>query len=468
MAIASIKPTAPNVANNAPSKTAPDQYKCIVTDTKYTPLQSLLVFVEGSIWNCTYYTQVTNRDSDLRVEDAGQSPIYQQYKKIVDLELKVDSPLSASQSDDTKYMTVTGSAYINPFLVPESGDMFIADTGNGNDALFVVNNSERKSYLKDSVFLIDYMLLGYVKDLGDRVDDLNNKLIETTYFSKDYALKGEDPFLTSSDKQNVTELNQIKQQLLDYFFDNYYNHELSTLIMPGQDYYVYDYYITKFVFSLVDSFDNNNIRKVRLLNVGNDPLINKPTVLTALIKWDSNILKVANRYMGLTYSRAFGIDPTLEGVSFSGVDFVVYPKAEITKSPLPNVTGSYISEINNPNLFNDGALQYPTNTKIGLPMSDYSLKAISATYGSINIAGNTTPLVKPILSDTSYILSDAFYDNTSGMSVLEGMLKQYLNTNTISKDNLISICEDYYNWSDLDRYYYTPLLLLLIKYASTR
>ncbi len=468
MAIASIKPTTPNKSTVAPPKTAPDQYKCIVTDTKYVPLQSLLVFVEGSIWVCDYYSQVTNKDSDLRVEDSMQSPIYQQYKKIVGLELKVDSPLSANQADDTKYMTVAGSAYINPFIVPEAGDMFTADTGNGNNALFVINNSERKSYLKDSVFLIEYTLLGYVKDVGNRVDDLNNKLIETTYFNKDYALKGKDPFLTSEENHTVEELSQVRQQMLNYFFDNYYNSELSTLILPGQDYYVYDFYLTKFVFSIVDSFDNNNIRKIRLLNVGGDDLIKKPTLLTALIKWDSNILKVCNRYMGLTYSRAFGTDPTLEGIAFSGVDFVVYPITPITKNLLSSPNGSYVAQINNPSLFNNGALMNPTNTPVGLPMSDYSLVGKLGTYGSITIVDKKVPLVKPVLFDKSYILSDSFYDNGDDMSVLEGMVKQYLNVENVSKNNLMAICQDYYNWSDLDRFYYTPLLMLLMKYVSTR
>lgn len=469
MAIASIKPTSPNIKNtNTPPKSTPDEYKCLITDTKYVPLQSLLVFVEGSIWNCNYYSQVTNRDSDLRVEDSMQSPIYQQYKKIVGLELKVDSPLSANQADDSKYMTVAGSAYVNPFMVPESGDMFTADTGNGNDALFVINNSERKSYLKDSVFLIEYTLLGYVKDLQDRVDDLDNKLIETTYFNKDYALKGNNPFLTSEQNHNAVALVQIKQQLLNYFFDNYYNSELSTLIVPGQDYYVYDYYLTKFIFSLVDSFDNSNIRKVRLLNLSNDDLIKKPTLLDALKKWDSNVLKVSQRYMGLTYSRSFGIDPMLEGVAFSGVDLVVYPMAAITKSPLSNPVGAYVSEINNPNIFNRGGLSYPTNSTVGLPMSDYTLVNKQGVYNSVEIAGKTVQLVKPVLSDKSYLLSDSFYDNGSDMSVLEAMTKQYLNTESISKSNLISVCEDYYNWSDIDRFYYTPILILLMKYVTTR
>lgn len=468
MAIASLKPTTINKSTNNAPKVEPEQYKGIVTDTKYVPLQSLLVFVEGSIWTCDYYSQVTNRDSDLRVEDSGQSPIYQQYNRIVGLELKVDSPLSANQSDDTKYMTVAGSAFVNPFFVPEAGDMFIADTGNGNDALFVVNNSERKSYLKDSVFLIEYTLLEYVKDSVERVTDLKNKTVNTTYFRKDYALKGQDPFLTTSDNANVNKLAQIRYQLLNYFFDNYYNSELSTLILPGQTCYIYDHYLTSFVFSLVDSFENNNIRKIRRLNLDGNDLIKKPTLLTAFIKWDANILKVAKRYMGFTYSRSFGTDPTLEGVAFSGVNLVVYPLAEVVDDAIQNPTGSYISEINNPRFNDMFGLMYPTNTDIGLPISEYKLINGKGTYGSIEVAGQTTMLVKPVFGDTSYILSDSFYDNKSDMSIIEALLNQYLNNETILKDNLIAVCEDYYNWTDLDRFYYTPILILLIKYAGMR
>ncbi len=470
MAIASLKPIVGHDNKNDLPRIEPDSYKSIVTDSKYVPYSSLLVFVEGSIWTCNFYTQVTNRDSDLRVQDPTQSPVYQQYNKIVKLELKVDSPLSTSQEDDTKFMVVTGSAYINPFSVPQAGDMFIADVGNGNDALFVINNTERKSMLKDSVFLIEYTLIDYVKNIEDRILDLENKVINTTFFRKDYALKGQNPFLTKTENEEVISLDVMKDRLISYYFDEFYNYELSTLVLPGQAFYIYDHYVMDFVTKLVDTFDSDKIRLLRKLNIDGDVNIKKPTLYSALLKWDNNILKNANRYMGTTYSKAFNKDPMLEGIAYSGVALVVYPVTPDTFNlPLAFINSgnmAYTDDIRYSNYVNDSGML--SGDYLGLPLSDITPVNELALYGSINIAGVNTPIAKPIGVDTSYVLSNSFYDGLNDMSVLEALVCQYLNTEALDKSVLLKVCLDYSGWSRLDKFYYIPILILLIKYSSRR
>ncbi len=473
MALAKPNPTVVDTAatTNIPI-VEPVPYQGIVTDTKYTPNSSLLVFVEGAIWDCNYFSQVTNANSDLRVADQVQSGVYQQYTKIEKMEIKVETPLTASQADDTKLTTVVGEGMVYPFFVPNAGDMFIADVGDGNSALFQVLNSERKSFMKDSVFNIEYSLVDYVKNIQTRVADLESKVIKTVYFEKDFALKGENPFLTSLEQTQYTDINLLYDRIVDFFFDQFFNYEFNTIVLPKQDFYVYDHYIVDFIMKMVNTNDHMNIRLVRRLNVDDDCALKKPTLLSAMIRWDKNLLRIAKTQMGIAFTSTFSRNPMLEGIAFSGIPYVVYPVMEQTFNPDdPLATPAWYSGYTGID-YDYAALNQNglSGNCIGRPLTETeTVKNIPQTiYTAINVADKSVPLVKPVLGDSYYILSGSFYGNGDDMSILEALVKQYFDMESLNKTNLLAVCNDFYNWSQLDQFYYLPILILLLKYSIKR
>jgi hypothetical protein len=71
--------------------------------------------------------------------------------------------------------------------------------------------------------------------------------------------------------------------------------------------------------------------------------------------------------------------------------------------------------------------------------------------------------------DNGYILSSAFYtrDNTN-LSLLESLLLDYIDFKIIAARDILKVCDDILNWGHVERFYYIPLLLLLIKYNLRR
>jgi len=184
MPIAKVKPTREVPIGKEIPQIQSEDYKGIVVNVDDKPIRSLLTYTSGYYWKVDYYSQVINSSNDLKALDPSQSKVYQQYKKIKDLELIVQDPLTESQDEKTKLMSVQGSAVVANAVVPEAGDMFIASVDNGKTGLFVINKTDRMSYYTESVFSIDYQLLGYTENNIDRISDLENKVVETLYYNK--------------------------------------------------------------------------------------------------------------------------------------------------------------------------------------------------------------------------------------------------------------------------------------------
>ena len=77
----------------------------------------------------------------------------------------------------------------------------------------------------------------------------------------------------------------------------------------------------------------------------------------------------------------------------------------------------------------------------------------------------TQPIIKPIFKDDSYVFSLDFYDNTSSQSLLESLTSAYLKDEEVSEINLKKVYTDLKNWSDIERFYYAPVLIFLTLYA---
>ena len=84
---------APPVQAPAPIRISAPPHQSAVVDTRYTPLQSLITYMEGSIWTVDYFSQVVNNDDQLQGQNLELPASLQQYKVIRGLQLKVTSPL---------------------------------------------------------------------------------------------------------------------------------------------------------------------------------------------------------------------------------------------------------------------------------------------------------------------------------------------------------------------------------------
>lgn len=449
MSIAAYNPsTDPTIPTKLPT-TQPKNYKSVVYDDNNVPLSSLIAYIEGAPYYCDYYKQVVAEHNDLREIDPGQSNIYQQYEKINRLEIRVSNALATSYDTDTGITTVTGSGIIYPFMIPNVADYFVSDADVNRSGLFRITNVERKTFNRDSAFYVDYEMVGYIDTIEALYDDLVSKVIREYYFSKDRLIEGLQPILRTTEYEQLFTIRQRFKEVLQYYLSTFVNRRYMTLIIPGQSSAIYDSFLVDFIFKIIDSFQNDNMRSMRQYSIDNDPFIQQPQLWDLLIRKDFNGLASCNQKMSQVAKQAFNPNGFIHGIYFSNIDRLVYPTDPDITALLENATIAKTVDLE--------VLTEPTNVH----------GTIAELITNQYIAGSQTyPFIHLVTVDDYYVLSQAFYQQTNNVSVLEILVKEYLKQQPINQDMLLALCDVYTTWGRLEQFYYCPLLLLLLKEAE--
>lgn len=490
-------------------KHTPKPETSIVVDTRYQNKSNLLVHIEGSSWIVNYYSQVLGQDNAPVGQAPTTNPVYQQYKEVTQFELKVTSPLTQSQDTDTKELTVVGTATIYPYLIPNEGDMFTADVGDGREAIFKITNSERRSIYKDTTYVIDYVLINYAtKPL---LTDLKNKVIDSFVFKRDFLKYGQNPILLKSDYQIIEELQVHFKEMIHVYISDFFSNEFRTLIIPGQAYSVYDHHLVKAIKMFFNTNDHPDIQKIKLLNVSGDENLKANTVWDMLYRLDKRLMNHIHYENGLVSTKLFTKDPMMDGIYHSGIQYIVYPKTvfkpvdydrkDLTKPFSPNKLAhinprTNLPEFNPPHESTCTACNASVELDIDLRAKyivrrdnlvdsdyDYTDDIIDDTINGhqwdysdvidltdIDPDSFIVPDIHKVTIDDYYILTSCFYKQNNGlqkpgMSKLEIMLCRMLDKKNIDNAMLLALCENYHSWGALERFYLTPFVMILIQYA---
>lgn len=448
MAIASHKPvvqlpTQPNLPQVQPSN-----YKSIIYDDNNIPLTSLIAYTEGAPWTVDYYSQVLSRDNDLREVDTAQPNIYQQYQKVVGMEIRVSTALGTSYDTENALTTSTGNGLVYPFLVPNVNDYFVTDAGDTELGIFRITNVERKTFNRDSAFAIDYELVGYASRSKELFDSLVAKVIRTYYFSKDRLIEGLQPILKDTEHQQVRSLKAYYRDIVTYYFKSFFNRSYMTLVLPGQQHAIYDSFLVNYLLKIVDTFDAAEIRAVKTIPTDNDPYLSQPQLWSLLFSKDYDSLATCNQSMGLVTKYVFNANTFINGLAFSNIDYVVYPVAA------------------------DLSVRTSTDERLK-PVSIETISEATTSSGSpADLLNNvyadqlkTYSLVPLVMGDRYYVLSEAFYKGGE-LSVLEILVKDYLKSQALDLDKLLALCKRFKGLGRLEQFYYGPILLTLLKEAD--
>lgn len=448
MAIARFKPDAKHPTKPLLPKVQPDHYKGVVVDDKYQSLHSLTAYAEGHPATVDYYGQILGEHNDVREIDPAQSGVYQQYFKIVNLDLRVSDPLALAYNDDTGLSSVTGTAVVYPDVVPNTYDYFTYKVTRGRIALFRITNVSRLSMNRDSVHQISYQMVGYV-DTGDAkiaLASLEDKVNKKYFFHGDRLVEGLSPLLKEEDHHYVEDLAYQYQKLLGYYFDTFHNRTYQTLVVPGQAQGVYDKFLVDYLLRIVSVLEHPRIILTKQLGSDNDRYMEQPTFWTAILERNRLYLEQSNKFMGLTDRRTFNRDHYIAGAGMSTIDSYVYPRQTDPSVRLPN----------DPSPKPSG----PGLTDTAGPGGSVCMKA--DTFAS---ATGDVVLYKRLLSSPCYVLSQSFYTNTDGQCLFEKVIGDYLEGKAIMLTELFALINGFFGLARLEQFYYGPLLLTLMKDA---
>lgn len=449
MPLVKDKSTAPPKPAPTTVRIAAPEYRGVTVDTRSIPSTHLLTHIEGSSWTVNYYSQILNDDSALAGQNVTQNPIYQQYKLITGFELKVTAPLAPSQDPESLAMLTTGTANVYPSIIPNVGDMFLADVGDGREGVFRVTHSERKQIYKDSTYTIEYVLVDY--STVERRADLNSKVVETVFFVRDFIKHGQNPLLHTDEYVAMQKLQANLEDMTARYFREFTSTEYRTLLVPGQTQSTYDHFLTKAVTSFFTTYDAPEIRNIRKLNVDDDLTMKAVQIWDVLAERNIKMLKHCSRTFGLVSARTFQPDPMLDGIRYSGIRNVVYLTDPDLNVDIPS---TYLPKV----LSTDVLVDTPSR-----------VRQLSDLIADNQFEGLTRPDVVPIHKvtlDNFYVLSSYFYSNSqTGQSQLEICVRDYLDEKAPNIPALLAFCKVCNSWGALERFYYVPILMVLIKSA---
>lgn len=404
--------------------------------------------VEGSSWTIDYFSQVIDRDNGTAGQGLGTDPIYQQYKLIKNMEIRVTEPLTTSQRPETTEMISTGTSTFYPFVIPNKGDMFIADLLDGRQGIFeVIDQPRRLSIMREACHSVDYKLVAISDTV--RMADLKSKIVQTVFFERDFIKHGQNPLLVEDDYENFQFLRRNYGLLISRFFKRFYSKEYGTIIMPDQEVATYDHFLVRAIFQHLDTWDAMELRHVRQLNVDDDQVMKSDSFWDLLMIRDKSIMPDVFQQVGVLSAKAFTRVPTFEGIAYSGMKQVVYPLDATLR-------------VDN---------QLTQNPKLASGFEPVRLGGQGRKMTSfLNPNGGPDPTldgIKHTFEDGYYVFSKAFYENDrsteNAQSDLELLVQDYLDKKEISYDRLRKLVEQSANWDSVDTFYYIPVLIIMVK-----
>ena len=422
-------------ASTTPKPSAPakrEKFIEAVVDNQFIPSSSLITHIEGSEWIVNYFRQLLGEGQQPTGLALTLDRTAQQYEEIIGLELKVDGALESSQIEGTGEMEVTGSSTLYPGIQPNIGDMFVTDTGDGRLGIFEITSQTRLSILKETCYRIIYVLRGYYNDVTSA--NIQSKVVKSVTFRKEYLIDGENPFLVASEVQVVDNLAESYSRLIKIYFKEFYSEEYSTFLVPNDTMTVYDLHLNELLKKCLSNDDLSGMPTFNTLTCGGDINTRVTTVWDSLLNLNSSLLYLVSSQSRLVNATEFSDRPFFESIALTGINKVVYPKLELTHR--------------------EKTIGKTVNT-----LRAESVTEVSPIYGNPKDNVVYSPGI-----DSYYVFSKNFYDdNSEFMSLLELTVRQFLAGQTTSIETLTTLVNDISTWSTLSRYYYIPVLLMMIK-----
>jgi len=424
-------------------------FTALVPESRIT---SLLKYVEGYPWTINYYGQIINKNNTLENFDPSTPNLTQPYYEVKNLILQVSSPLSSSYDQTTGITTITGAALTPYKLIPNVGDIFIANIDSGEDAIFLITSVSRKTYRKDTIYEISYSLYSYVSSNQDFVTSLKQRINDTYYFNKDTNFFNRDILIKPSVKEAKDRLNNYITETKNYYFSTFSQREAGSIIIPGVDSTIYDPLLLEFITKIIDYKDLVDIPFFRH-NITNNRYINQPSIFNLLLTRNISLVNTINKKQIFIPSANIQNRARFGSIFHTGANYVLFPLN-------PN-TNTDVTDINH-NLDSSDYLSTIKTSKNYFLLEDEVIAINNENIFPKKI------LHELFLNDT-YIVTDNFYnyinDNTlfTEVSFIELLIYKHINKEAIAKEDLVLAIEKYMNFSLLHQLYLLPVLWLLIK-----
>lgn len=450
MTLLGIKPSTPLPVQPIVPKIEDPAAKSVVVDNRVTPTNSLATYVEGAAWHVNYYSKIFSTDMATLGHDASSSAVNDQYKLIKRMLLRLQGELSPSQDDVTKRFSVRGTAIVFAGVIANRGDLFMADAGDGREGFFEVTSSKQLSVFKETAYEIEFNLV-FFGDETERRYDLENKVAATYHFVADYSRFGKNPLVTETRFQALLEISSLTSVMVDDYSRWFYSIEYGCMLAPEYSRTTHDPYLDKFLRYAVEVSNYPLLTKARAFVVHEDDMAYALTLWDVIARRHAPSLTQARSRYGVATTQQFFHIPHHRSLRFSRLKDLIYPTQERTQLP-PFYNRMQVQTL--PDMIARDAV-YSEMPLLDMPPEGVILQAL-----------------KNVHDGGYYVFSQAFWSDGQAvdeegallpLSLLEKFTLDYIKGNAINPVHLVWLAKSYPRWPLLERYYYMPVVMLLMR-----
>lgn len=464
MAIVKLKPDEPiNSPLTSPQTIAApikSNFNDLIPESR---INSLLQYTEGKPWTVNYYGQILNENNTLNSFDPSIPNVLNPYYKVISLILQVQSDLSTTYDSSTSTTSINGTA-ITPYkLIPNVGDIFLANVDSGHDAIFLIKNVDRKTYRKETLYEITYSLYFYVSQQPIWLNNIESKVQQIYYFNKDNGYYNRDVLILPEVKEATDRLKSFLEESKDFYFNKFYNYNKGTLLIPGIEKTLYDHKLIEFILKTNNITDHECISKLYINNYYNDLFMKQPCLYNTLITKQIKDLSIVNKQYSFIGTEYFYNNPKLAQLGIIGIDYCLYPiNADISYSISHKPNYKYLTPLDNTV---DPRTQLNTNINPTV-VNDFIPDNIT-----VDTISGTKNLLHLLFKNNYYLVTEDFYlyanDTTSpsanNISYIEFLIYKFIKRQAISSKDLVIAIQNYRSWSNLNQLYLLPVMWYMIK-----
>lgn len=399
-----------------------EELKTSTLYNKDNGLDRIIQNIKGNRWCVDYFLQLRDINDSLAALDHRIPISMQKYHKIEKLELFMQSPITQEALTN-----ITGEAIINAGFTPNSKDMFKATLTGGREALFVIDNVNKRTYNIHETYVVDFKLF-CILDGNDESEaywnNLKDKVMKTYVYDKNHLLDFSAPVILQADYKKKVELRTALPPMIDYYFRTFINYDKNVIALPTTASIYTDLYLNRFIESILDQTDHELMSRLSNLSfpIGEQDKIY--TIWDAILNRDTNLFKVVKPNLDFRLTVNNISNYVVRNMNYLGIDFIV---REIDDDFDPTIPYKDIAGKR------DDDYQDPIN-------NDYR-KGYYAVSGCV------------------YNLDEV------NAGYLEKLLIKYLKQEIFDAKELDKPLLEYMSWSTRDQFYLIPILIVLVKDA---
>ncbi len=438
--------------------------------------EALTSFVDGSPVVVEYFRKVIpyinkqTGDASFSLEEAA---IHSSYDLIHKLEFKLQEQLNIEIDPETVEASVTGAGIMYAGLKPNAGDVFYLMLPDDQVGAFIVNEATPLSIHRGSNYMIKFHIFEYVNEDFDA--SIRSSVVQELHFDKQYYFADQVALLTDDVYLNLKTLEEFRKDMIQRMFSLFYNREEKTLLRTDG---VYDAYVVEFLSNKI-SINDHRLRINQISSMYLDKY--RETIWKSMLEMDMNNLTYHGHYIGEYQAQlwdsnlsALGEYPVLIPHKASDIlseRITPFQFQDVNEVDFPIATYGFSNRLYMPlhKKFNDGVFLdfLTTDIEYAIKYADTELFYPSIIQEAYCVEQDT---YIPLADFSTQAVIDVS-NNLAHIPELEYMIYDLvINRNVDIPYLLTSVIPRYpfTNMSDMDKFYFFPVLLHLTDIALTR